>query len=267
MIRLSCATLSFDGFGDNDFRKTFEEASQAGYRHIEFNCWHPRTLTPAKMADLGERCRKTGLRPGSLHISSFGGEGNVGMTKDLCHKLRAIDAARELGCRLVSATGVARGKEGGLDSILAVLRELMPVAEEKDVLVSLENHAGNNLENLDDYARILEEIPSSHLGITMDTGHFDAAGVSLDELIERFFDRINHIHLKENRGFGIKDFVRFGEGSTENERIVEKMISLGYSGYLVIEVSPEISKNDSRPFTIEDLRKPYQMFHGFEREI
>jgi sugar phosphate isomerase/epimerase len=266
MIRLSCATLSFDGFGNNDFQKTFVMAPEAGYRHLEFNCWYPETLTPSKTADLSARCKKTGLLPGSIHVSGFGGQGNTGITKDFCHKLRALDAAKELGCGLISATGAARGSEGGLEEIIAVLKELVPIAEKKDVLISLENHEGNNLENLNDYERILSAIPSSHLGITMDTGHFDAAGVSLDELIDRFFDRINHIHLKENRGFGVKDFVRFGEGTTENQRIVEKMIARGYTGYLVIEVSPEISKNDNRPFTIADLKKPYAMFHPYERE-
>lgn len=266
MIRLACATLSFDGFGNNDFVKTFADARSAGYRYIEFNCWYPETLTSRKMIDLKRRCADSGLTPSSLHVSHFGGEGNVGLTKDLCHKLRALDAALELGCRLVSATGCARGAEGGLDSIKAVLEHLVPAAEDRDILISLENHQANNLENLDDYRRILGAFPSSHLGITFDTGHFDAAAVALDDVIDEFSDRINHIHLKENRGFGIKDFCRFGEGTTENARIVERMISLGYSGYLVVEVSPEIAKGDPRPFSIEDLKKPHAMFHGYERE-
>ena len=266
MIRLSCATLSFDGFGNNDFRKTFVMAPEAGYRHLEFNCWYPETLTPLKIADLRRRCSKGGLRPSSVHVSSFGGEGNDGITKDFCHKFRAVEAALELGCRLVSASGSARGTNGGIDTVVQVLTELAPIAEEKDVLISLENHAGNVLENLEDYAEILDRVPSAHVGITMDTGHFDAAGVSLDDVVDRFFDRINHIHLKENRGFGVKEFTRFGEGTTENVRIVERMIERGYSGYLTIEVSPEIGAGDARPFTIEDLKKPYGMFHGYERE-
>jgi sugar phosphate isomerase/epimerase len=266
MIRLACATLSFDGFGNNDFRKTFAQARVAGYRHIEFNCWYPETLTPRKMADLKRRCADADLSPSSLHVSHFGGEGNVGITKDLCHKLRAVDAALELGCRIVSATGCARGAEGGLDSIIAVLEQLMPAAEDKDVLISLENHQANNLENLEDYRRILDALPSRNLGITMDTGHFDAAAVPLDDLVDEFSGRINHIHLKENKGFGVKDFCRFGEGTTENARIAERMISVGYSGYLVVEVSPEIAKGDPRPFGIDDLKKPYAMFKGYERE-
>ena len=266
MIRVSCATLSFDGFGNEDFRKTFLHAREGGYRHLEFNCWYPETLMPSKMHDLKVRCAQAGLEPGSLNIAGFGGEGSEGITKDLCHKMRAVDAALELGCRVVSATGAQRGLQGGLDSIVTVLKELAPIAEEKNVLISLENHVGNNLENLDDYARIFDAVPSRHIGITMDTGHFEAAAVRLDDLVDKFSGRINHIHLKENRGFGAKKFVRFGEGTTENARIVERLIARGYSGYLVVELSPEIGESDSRPFSIDDVRKPYTLFHHYERE-
>lgn len=266
MIRLSCATLSFDGFGNNNFVETFAKVGEAGYRHLEFNCWYPETLTPAKMRDIRERCRGAGVLPGSIHISSFGGDGHVGVTKDMCHKMRAVDAALELGCRMVSATGVKRGSGGGVDEIVEVLEHVAPYAEEKGVDISLENHAASNLADLDDYGRILDAIRRPNVGICLDTGHFEAEGVRLHDVVEKFGERINHIHLKENRGFGVKEFVRFGEGDTDNTKLVETMIARGYSGYLVIEVSPEIGKTDGRPFTIDDLRKPYEMFHRYEQE-
>ncbi len=266
MIRLACASLSFDGFGDEDFVKTFTNARDAGYSHLELNCWYPRTLTPAKTRDIVSRCRDTGLSVGSIHVSSFGGEGSHGLTKDLCHKLRCIAALKELGGTVLCASGAGRGKEGRLDAIVAVLKELLPAAEEADVLVSLENHASNNLENLDDYRHIFDSLDSPALGICMDTGHFEAASVSLDDLIDEFAPSINHIHLKENRTFGAKEFVRFGEGTTDNARAVERMIDSGYSGYLVVELSPEIGATDGRPFTIDDVRKPVGMFSKYERE-
>ncbi|TVR52464.1 MAG: sugar phosphate isomerase/epimerase [Spirochaetaceae bacterium] len=266
MIRLSCASLSFDGFGDENYIKTFANVREAGYRHLEFNCWYPRTLTPAKTRDLVERCKTAGVSPGSIHVGGFGGDNRDTITKDLCHKLRSIAVVRELGCNVVCATGARRGAEGGLDAIIEVLKELMPAAEAKNVLISLENHAGNNLENLDDYRRIFDAVDSPALGICMDTGHFEAASVSLDDLIDEFAPKINHIHLKENLKFGEKQFVRFGEGTTDNVAAVERMLESGYSGYLVIELSPEIGPNDDRPFTIDDLKKPYEMFRVYERE-
>ena len=100
----------------------------------------------------------------------------------------------------------------------------------------------------------------------MDTGHFDAASLSLDDLIDELAPRINHIHLRENRTFGVKEFVRFGDGTTDNTGAVERMIGAGYSGYLVIELSPEIGATDNRPFTIDDLKKPAAMFSKYECE-
>jgi sugar phosphate isomerase/epimerase len=263
MIKLAAASLSFDGFGDNNFVKTFDLAPQIGYKYIEFNCWYPSTLTPGKMRDLNERMSKTGLKAAAIHLGSFGGSNRDELTQDVCHKVRAMQCAKELGCRRISASGHGRGEAGGLDGIIESLKILAPIAEEMDVLICLENHAENNLENIDDYRRIMDIIPSRHVGINIDTGHFDAAGVDMMKLIEEFGDRVNHIHVKENKGYGKKEFTRFGEGVTDNDAIIEAMVKRGYEGFITVELSPEIGEHDGRPFTIEDIRKPYTLFSKY----
>ena len=75
MIRLSCATLSFDGFGDVDFVNTFEVAPKVGFKHIEFNCWYPRTITPAKMADLKGMKLRAHSRTGVWLLEALGAAG------------------------------------------------------------------------------------------------------------------------------------------------------------------------------------------------
>jgi len=149
--------------------------------------------------------------------------------------------------------------------VIRSLKNLVPVAQELDVLISLENHVGNNIENIDDYRRIFDVIDSRQVGICIDTGHFDAAGVDMDRLIDEFSARVNHLHLKENNGTGRKMFTRFKEGTTDNHHIIERMISLGYSGYMTVELSPESGAADGRPFTMEDLRLPYKMFSVYEK--
>jgi len=43
------------------------------------------------------------------------------------------------------------------------------------------------------------------------------------------------------------------------------MVSLGYSGYLSVELSPEIGEGgDSRPFILEDVALPYRLFSVYE---
>ncbi len=261
MIRLSCATLSIEGFGETGFHKTFELAPRIGYRNIEFNCWYPSSLSPEMIRSLKQRCAECGLNPMAIHLNGgFGGD----PVRDFCHKVQAMQAVRTLGGGMIVSSGFGRGEKGGIQSIIQSLKNLVPVAEEMDVLISLENHVHNNIENIDDYRRIFDAIDSKFVGLCMDTGHFDAAGVDMNALVNEFASRVNHIHLKENKGFGEKRFTRFMEGTTDNKFIIEKMISAGYSGYMTIELSPEIGDKDDRPFQIADLQLPYDMFSGYE---
>ena len=261
MIKLSCATLSIEGFEETNFNKTFEVAPKIGFKNIEFNCWYPSSLTPSMIGSLKQRCAQHGLEAMAIHLSGgFGGE----RVKDFCHKLQAMQAVKALGGRMIVSSGETRGENGGIQGVISSLKDLAPVAQELDVLISLENHANNNIENIDDYRRIFDAVDSKYVGICVDTGHFDAAGVDMDALIDEFAPKINHIHLKENKGTGEKIFTRFQEGTTDNKHIIEKLISLGYSGYMTVELSPEIGEKDGRPFTIEDLILPYKMFSVYE---
>ncbi len=261
MIRLSCATLSFEGFGETNFSKTFDLAPKIGFKNIEFNCWYPYSLYPQTIRSLKHKCEQHGLNPMAIHLNGgFGGD----PVRDFCHKVQAMQAILALGGRMIVSTGAERYEKGGIKGVIKSLKNLVPVAEEMDVIISLENHVNNNIENIEDYRRIFDAIESKHIGICIDTGHFDGAGVDMDALIDEFAPRINHLHLKENMGFGEKRFTRFREGTTDNFYIIEKLISIGYSGYMTIELSPEIGEKDSRPFQLEDLQLPYNMFSKYE---
>jgi len=259
MIKLACATLSCDGFGDTDFVESFRMLPDIGFKYVEFNCWYPHTITPAKMRDLKARCEARGLLPASIHGSSFGGDNNHALSKDVAHKIRLIEAARELGVTRIGATGSARGTQGGLDAIITVLKEIAPVAEEYGVEIGLENHDGNNLENIGDYERIFDEITSDNVGIWLDTGHFDASNVDMDDLIDRLHTRVNHIHVKDNETKGVKSFTRFGDGTTDNYHVIDRMIDKGYSGFITVELSP--MEDTSTIF--DDLVTARQMFERY----
>ena len=48
-------------------------------------------------------------------------------------------------------------------------------------------------------------------------------------------------------------------------KLIREMIRRGYSGYMSVELSPEIGENgDFIPFTDEDRRKPHIMFSRYE---
>jgi sugar phosphate isomerase/epimerase len=258
-VELAIATITCDGFGDENFEPAFALIPKLPFRNVEFNCWYGRSLTPAGISSIRERCVQHNLNPICVQGSSFGASGNV--VKDVTHKLWCIEAAKKLGCRRVKFTGSRRGAEGGLEAVIQVLKELAPAAEEMDILVLVENHANNNLENIADYDTLFEAIPSKHIGLCMDNAHFDGANVDLMEVVQRFHSRILHIDLKDTERKGIHKVVRFGQGVTDNAGVVEKMLGHGYEGYLLVEMAPPID-----PRTLEsDLRHAYNLFSKYER--
>ncbi|CCH54046.1 hypothetical protein BN8_03186 [Fibrisoma limi BUZ 3] len=258
-VELAIATITCDGFGDENFEKAFAIIPKLPFKNVEFNCWYGRNLTPNGIRSIRERCQQHKLTPICVQGSSFGASGNV--IKDVTHKLWNMEAARQLGCQRVKFTGAKRGTEGGLDAIISVLKELAPAAEDMDMLILLENHANNNLENLDDYDRIFSAIDSPKIGMCMDNAHFDGANVDLMAVVDRFHSKILHIDLKDTERKGIHKVVRYGEGVTDNAGVVEKMLAHGYKGYLLIEMAPP-----QNPQTLEqDLQKAYDLFHKYER--
>ena len=257
MMGLSCASLSCDGFGDENFVPSLDLLPDIGYEYIELNCWNPADLTPTTTTNLRRRCDEADLTPVAVYGASFGGTG-FDRSKDVSHKIRMIDAAVELGCHRVVATGAPRGEQGGLDGVIDVLNEVVPYAEKQGVLVCLENHANNNIETIEDYETILSAVDSNNVGVCVDTGHFEAAGIELEDVVDRLHCDIVHIHVKETSVFGEEDFIRFGEGDTDNERFLELMLDHGYYGYVTVELALKDKSNVRR-----DLREPIEMFDQY----
>lgn len=255
-VELAIATICLDGFGDEYFEKAFELIPQIGIKNVEFNVWHSRTITPSGIHSIMDRCYEKGLRPICLQGTAFGAPD----LKDVTHKLWLMEQAKKLGCRRVKFTGAKRGEAGGLENVMKVLKELAPAAEEMDVLIAVENHANNNIENIEDYDAIFQAVDSTHVGMCLDMGHFDGAGVSNFDVIDRFHSKIIHIDLKDCQSVGTYKTVPYGQGITDGEGIVRAMIEKNFSGYLVIEQAPPLAGID----LIGEMRRIKDIFSPFE---
>jgi sugar phosphate isomerase/epimerase len=71
----------------------------------------------------------------------------------------------------------------------------------------------------------------------------------MDNLIDRVGVKVNHIHVKENKGKGAVNFVCFGEGDTDHRNVITRLAGIGYEGFVTIEISPR----KDRPTTVEDM--------------
>ena len=261
-IRLAVATICTDGFGNQHHEPAFKLIPQLGVRNVEFNLWYDDLLTPAYWDSLLKRCQDTGLTPVCVQGSGFGAAGAEGLKQDWAHKWKLLQAAKRLGCRRVKCTGSKRGTKGGLASVIAVCKELAPAFEEAGALLLLENHANNVLENIADYDTIFEQIDSPNVGLCLDTGHFEGAGIQLADVVERFHSRTLHIDLKDCKAFGKgHDTVVFGEGVTDFTAFLDLVTRRNFHGYMVLEQAWA----EPREPIVENLRKGVAMFRKFER--
>ncbi|MCB1123869.1 MAG: sugar phosphate isomerase/epimerase [Verrucomicrobiae bacterium] len=260
-VHLAIATICTDGFGNKHHEPAFRVIPELGFKNVEFNLWYADQLTPQYIDTIRHRCYATGLTPICLQGTGFGGEGSSGVIMDLSHKMILLDRCEQLGCRIIKCTGSRRGTSGGLEHIIEVCKELAPIAEEMDMLVTLENHASNVLENIGDYEEVFAAIDSSHIGMCMDIGHFEGIGVDLHEVIDKFHDRILHVDLKDCRARGKgHDTVVFGQGVTDFDSILTHLMEKNYQGYLVVEQAWREPQGDWQ----SDLAKSYQLFKRWE---
>ena len=260
-VRLAIATICTDGFGNHHHKPAFEVIPTLGFRNVEFNLWYSDTITPEYIDSLAERCQKTQLKPISLQGSGFGGMGRSGVIKDVSHKLLFIEHCQRLGCHVAKFTGAKRGTNGGLKSVIEVCKEIAPAAEEAGVLVTLENHAGNVLEQIGDYEEIFSKIDSPNIGLCLDTGHFEGVNVDLHEVLDKLGSRTLHVDLKDckARGKG-HDTVVFGEGVTDFEAFLTHLMKLDYKGFLVVEQAWNEPKGEWQ----KDLAAAYQRFEKWQ---
>lgn len=263
MVLLAVSSLTFDGFKNNNFINTFKMASKVGFERVEFNCWYAETLTPLKMDYLRAECVRANIQPVALHVSAFGGNSEESLAMNTAHKIRAIEAAGELGCSRVVASAMA-DTMGNAENIKRELDILATVAEDKKVKICVENHCNSLMANIEDYRNIFKDIDSGYIGICLDGGHLEAEGVGILEFILEFSARINHVHLKENRVMGEKSFCKFGEGITDNAAMVQELKERGYTGFMSVELSPEIET--AKEFSYAEFRRPLELFKKYEVE-
>ncbi len=131
-----------------------------------------------------------------------------------------------------------------LDSVLRSLAELLPTAEQHNIILALENrYHYHELPGPEEFDLIFEKFTGAPVGYWHDTGHAHAQEVlgiiSQNELLDRYHEQLVGMHLHDARG--LDDHLPPGSGQIDFHRIGTRMKG---DTVRVIELKPGTSDSE-----------------------
>ncbi len=239
---LSCTTCATRAPGKDEILECFRHAPAGGYRYWGLAGPTTWTLGIVRWLNTG-LVNRLAAEAGLLGCTEvYGPPFPTDSEQAAVAAAPAIallfDTAQQLGSPLVVLTGGKR-QAGGLQATIAGIRALLPLIEGHPVRLALEPHYRSQIESRADYDEILSRIDSPQVGITVDCGHFHAAGVDWRSLIHDYAGRIYNVHLKDHIG---AQSVPIGQGEIDLRGLIEALHAIDYHGALAVElevVDPE----------------------------
>lgn len=206
--------------------------------------------------------------------------GKDGPVRGVAYILRAIQWAKLAGCPCVDTTdGLHAPPDLSEDEAMAIMKfcyeQIVPVAEAYEITINIEPH-GYFTTKPDMMEKMLAFCDSPFLRLNMDTGNTFIAGQDPVAFLERFIDRVSHVHIKdvseslaaaargEQTGIAVSHCA-IGDGvNAQNiRRCLETLREHGYDGVLSMECEGQGGPMIERSLnwlrkTLEELNIPIE---------
>lgn len=262
---ISWGVCEIPGWGPQlPYERVLEEMAQAGYEGTELGPWG---YMPADPSVLAEALQASGLamaasfvpvdlrQPGRL-------EQEREAVRSVASLLQALGARHILiadggdPMRMSIAGRVDKTRAQGLSSeqwryLAHSLEELARLCQEYGLELCVHSHGGSYIENPEEIDRLCDLTDPSLVKLCLDTGHIAFGGGDPLEVVQKYAERIGHVHLKDirldllDRCFAEgKDyvaaaqgnvFVPLGEGDVDIPRIFDLLKTAGYTGWIIVE--------------------------------
>lgn len=152
---------------------------------------------------------------------------------------RCIDLAVEWGSPCVSVTSgrclPGNPPDQAYQYFLNSIQQVLDYAIQKDIYIGIEYEPGLLVENANEVAQLLKDVPSPSLGVNLDLGHVQVIGEPLDGTIRRFADKIWNIHLEDIREDKHYHLIP-GEGNMNFQEIFDALKSIGFERFVTLEL-------------------------------
>ena len=165
------------------------------------------------------------------------------------HTKRCLTLARELGaaCITTEPGGPVEAGDSWSKALSTFVEEIKPVAEhaEKEgVLLLVEPEPGLLIETMDQFLEFRGRLDSPAVGLNFDIGHAYCVGDDPATTIPRLAKHIRHIHLEDIAATRVHAHLVPGDGAIDFTATLRAIESIGYQGWVTIELYPYIENPD-----------------------
>jgi sugar phosphate isomerase/epimerase len=221
-FNLGMASYTFRKFS---LEQTLAMTKRLGLKYISFKDFHlPLNSTPEQIENILAKVKEAGL---TLYA------GGVIYMKTEADVQQAFDYAKAAKMQII--VGVPN-------------HELLPMVEKKvkdyDIKVAVHNH-GPEDKLYPTPASVYEKIKDldRRIGLCIDVGHTQRAGIDPSEPVEKFADRLIDLHIKdESSATAEGTTVEMGRGVVDLVKLMRTLIKIKYSGIAAFEF--EKDEND-----------------------
>jgi inosose dehydratase len=214
--------------------QTIEMTKRLGLRRLALKDFHlPMTLTPEEIAVAVKKVKAAGLVLSSLGVIYMKSEDDV---------RKAFAYTQAVGIKLMNC---------------APTPDLLGLAErmvkETDISIAIHNHGPDNplySRALDAYKLIAPM--DKRMGLCLDIGHTQRLAIDPTEELERCFDRVFDMHIKDVSASSKEGkTIEMGRGVIDIPKLLRRLIAHGYARTLHYEF--EKDEKDPLPGTAESV--------------
>jgi len=157
--------------------------------------------------------------------------------------MRADGQGRQRGGRRVLSGPLAAGtaRETGWKWFADAVQDLVEYASARKVELGIEAIAGHLFHGAEDYARLISDLPGVPFKINFDPSQIIVQGMNPLEIVDRFAERIVHVHMKDGSGlFPDFAFPPLGEGRIDFRALIGRLQNAGYDAALSVEYEAQV---------------------------
>lgn len=262
--------------GKNTFEQCISEMALAGFKGSEVGGKYPTDTSVLKKA-----LELRGLQICNQWFSSF----LITKPFEETEKefIKSIDFLKEMGSKVIGVSEQSYSIQGVIDqpvwegkyvmndeewTMLAEgLNKLGQIAKDKGMTLTFHHHMGTVVQTEEEIERFMSMVDPNLVYLLFDSGHLSFAGIDAVKIIEKYIDRIKHIHLKDIRKNMVEEskakqwsflkgvregvFTVPGDGDVDFEPIFKVIEKAGYEGWVVVEAEQDPAKANAFEYALK----------------